>query len=660
MRSLLSPRRAALFGAASLLVSAARAEIVLPAVISNGMVLPRHRVVPLWGKATPNMPVTALTSWDGQATTVLADAQGNWRIEVPTLRAGGPYQISLTEPGHSVLLEDVMFGEVWLCSGQSNMEWHFEWIHDAYRASAAYAPERDQKASAAIRLFHVPRAMSATRGTRGEGAWKPCTGAALNEFSAVGYFFARSLVEELGVPVGLIGSYWGGTPVESWLSPEVAQGFPRHADAMRALAEANSDVGRQRHAARVDAWWKETIAAVEGGESPTTPDFDDSGWTAVQVPGNWERGPLGEMDGLVWHRRIVDVPAALGGRAMVLNLGPVDDDEVTYWNGERIGATAGWTVPRSYRLTAEQVKPGRNVVAVLVHDSGGGGGFHGDAASMTLVPERDGPAVSLAGEWRATRVGAPRNGLPAAPDASPSNPSVLYNAMIAPLEPYALSGVIWYQGESNRYDPALYRETFPALIQDWRTRFARPELPFLWAQIAPFGYGGGAYGAHATALLREAQDLTMALPATAQVVLTDIGDVRDIHPKDKWTVGARLARAALVKAYGHDLDPYGPRYASHEVEGGALRVRFTSAEGGLVAKGDTLTWFHVAGADKKFVMATARIDGDSVLVSSPEVTAPVAVRFGWSDVAEPNLFDTDGLPAAPFRTDDWDDVTIRG
>jgi len=306
------------------------------------------------------------------------------------------------------------------------------------------------------------------------------------------------------------------------------------------------------------------------------------------------------------------------------------------------------------------VKAGRNVLTVAVHDSGGAGGFHSAAEELWVGPISNELHTSLAGEWRALRVDAPKTGYPRSGGVAASTPSALFNAMIAPLRPFRFSGVIWYQGESNRYDPALYRATFPALIADWRTAFETPELPFLWAQIAPFNYGEDAPGAHATALLREAQDLTLALPRTGQAILSDVGDVRDIHPQDKATVGARLARLARAVVYREAIDANGPRYLSHEVVGSAVRVRFAHATGGLVARGDALTWFHVAGADRRFVPAVAVIDGESVLVSSPEVATPVAVRFGWSDVAEPNLFDVDGLPAAPFRTDTWDEVVIGG
>jgi len=266
----------------------------------------------------------------------------------------------------------------------------------------------------------------------------------------------------------------------------------------------------------------------------------------------------------------------------------------------------------------------------------------------------------LHGAWRVATAAAPKAPYPRPVEVGPGSPSALFHGMVAALAPFRFSGVIWYQGESNRYDPVLYRESFPALIEDWRAQFETADLPFLWAQIAPFDYGEGPRGAHRTALLREAQDLALAAPHTGQVILTDVGDVRDIHPLDKWTVGARLARQALARVYGAPLDPDGPRYAAHAVEAGAVRVRFSHAEGGLVARGAAPTWFFIAGEDRRFVRADARIEGDSVLVSSAEVPAPIAVRFGWSDVAEPNLFDHDGLPAAPFRTDDWDDVVIDG
>lgn len=648
---------------AALSFAPASAEVVLPAILGNGVVLKRDSSVPLWGTARPDMPVSIRVGWSQALLTTVADAKGRWRCEVSTGPAGGPYEVVVMDSDGPKVIQDVHLGEVWLCSGQSNMEWPLRSVLAAYRKSAAFDEALADGTSPRIRLFAVPRRIGATPFEDVDAAWRPCTAENSAEFSAVAYFFACALEAQLGVPVGLVGSNWGGTPVEAWVSAATIGRFPRHRAELDTLASGDTQEGKRRLAEATIRWWSEATTLTPTSLTFAELDFDDSRWQALQVPGAWEHGPLGDFDGIVWHRMAIDVPAELAGQAGVLSLGPVDDDDKTLWNGMWIGATGGWTVERLYAVPAELVRAGRNVITVAVHDSGGAGGFHGSPEQLYVEFAREGrepQRIALAGAWRATAVAAPKASYPRSSSLSPSTPTSLYNGLIAPLRPFRFSGAIWYQGESNRYDPALYRETFPALIDDWRAHFETPELPFLWAQIAPFHYGEGPRGAHATALLREAQDRTLALPHTGQAILSDVGDVRDIHPIDKWTVGERLARLALAGVYGVALDPNGPRYASHAVEGAAVRVTFAHADGGLVARGGDLTWFHVAGADKVFHAASARIDGTAVIVSSPSVPSPLAVRFGWSDVAEPNLFDTDGLPAAPFRTDDWDDVVIGG
>jgi sialate O-acetylesterase len=652
---------AALVCLAALSSASASAEVVLPAVLGDGVVLKRSSSVPLWGTARPDLPVSIRIGWSDALLTTVADATGRWRCEVPTGPAGGPYEIVVMDSDGPQVIRDVHLGEVWLCSGQSNMEWPLSAVLEAYKKSSAFDEAHADGASPRIRLFAVPRRMSLEPLEDVNATWRPCTLADSAEFSAVAYFFACALEARLGVPIGLVGASWGGTPVEAWVSAPTIERFPRHSADLAALANANTQEGKHRLAEATIRWWEAATALTPESTVYGEMELDDSRWQVLNVPGAWEHGPLGDYDGIVWHRRVVDVPAELAWQTGVLSLGPIDDDDKTLWNGQWIGATGGHTIERRYAIPGELVQAGRNVIAIAVHDSGGAGGFHGDAEQLYVELTRDGQAplrIALDGAWRAAAVAAPKTRYPRSRAMSPSTPTVLYNGLIAPLAPFRFSGAIWYQGESNRYDPVLYRETFPALIDDWRAHFEFPELPFLWAQIAPFDYGEGARGGHSTALLRDAQDRTLALPHTGQSILSDVGDLKDIHPIDKWTVGERLARLALAGVYGVALDPNGPRVASHAVEGSKVRVTFAHADGGLVARGEKLNWFHVAGADKMFHAASAVIDGTSVIVSCPEVVAPVAVRFGWSDVAEPNLFDTDGLPAAPFRTDDWDDVVI--
>jgi len=644
--------------------SATRAELRLPALFANDMVLPRERTVPVWGHAAPGASVTVSTSANDAASTVIASSDGAWRAEVMTGPAGGPHTLTIQSGQDRRELSGVLFGEVWLCSGQSNMEWPYNAIRKEYAGSAAFDERVARGNAPLVRLFHVPRTLSATPADDVRAVWRACSPESIRSFSAIGYFFAQELAATLDVPVGIVGSAWGGTPIESWTSGPVIERFEAFRAQVAAL-RAGAEPEREQRAREAGLrWWQEVDRKHAASAKYGSVDFDDSQWTEVEVPGTFEQGPLGNFDGVVWFRRDVDVPAAWAGQDLQLDLGAIDDDERTMWNGVTVGASGGYNVARTYTVPGAEVRAGRNVLAVCVHDSGGAGGFTAKANVLRVAPAV-GSAVplGLAGKWRAQAL---EGGLTALPGAYPraatpdqSTPSILYNGMIAPLQPFPFAGVLWYQGESNINGAVLYRDTFQALILDWRAGFNAPALPFLWAQIAPFDYKGGPRKAHATALLREAQDGALRLPHTGQVILTDLGDLADIHPDNKWTVAQRFVQLALERVYGREVPADSPRYASHSIEGGVVRVSFEHAEGGLTARDDAPNWFHVAGADRRFVPAVARIEGATVLMSSPEVPSPRAVRFGWSDVAVPNLFGASDLPLAPFRTDDWDIVVIE-
>ena len=628
-----------------------RGEVWLPAVIGDNMVLPRESEAALWGRARPGERVVARAEW-GEGAEAVADERGRWRVALSTPGAGGPYSITVSGDT-TVTLSNVLIGEVWLCSGQSNMEWPVRRADDADReiASAGFP---------SIRLFTAPNTPSLHPRIDGGGEWVECTPDTIGGFSAVGYFFGRTLHGELDVPIGLISADWGGTVVEAWMSEAALSSFPEFESSLE-TARILRDPNRRGEYVnkRTGAWWDrlDELGPDAPGAGWTSAGYGDGHWKTMRLPATWESQGLEGFDGIVRFRRLIDLPTAWDGRAAFLELGPVDDRDDAWVNGVRVGGMrqAGrWNVPRRYEVPAGVLHPGSNVIAVRVLDTGGAGGINGRPGQMVLTPAGDdGPEpVFLAGEWRYL-AGTPASSLPAMPTSGVgrNTPTALYNGMISPLIPFSLRGVIWYQGESNRDRPAQYGRLFPAMIEQWRGDWGRGDFPFYFVQIAPFRYRDDA---GQVAELREAQLMTLDTANTGMVVTTDIGNPTDIHPRNKQEVGRRLALWALAGTYGRaEVVPSGPIYRSMTIEGDSIRVSFDHVGGGLVGRGETLTHFQIAGRNRQFHDARAVVDGETVVVSSQDVPDPVAVRFGWEAAPEPNLFNAAALPASPFRTDDW-------
>ncbi|MDZ7374368.1 MAG: hypothetical protein ONB23_10415 [candidate division KSB1 bacterium] len=645
-----------------------------PSIFGTNMVLQRQVPLRIWGWGTPGRTVTVTLAGQRAKTRVAPD--GSWSVTLKPLEAGGPHQAVVTDGLDTLRWENVLVGEVWLCSGQSNMEMPLAgWpprdtlLNSAEEIRAAHFPS--------IRLFKVPRKVAAEPQPDCSGQWVPCEPEAAANFSAAAYFFGRELYRKLNVPIGLVESTWGGTPAEAWTSREALAEFPEFAEILQnfeKLAETTREL---------QAWLtrfpsidlgsideKRFWAGYEHGDprlaSPETPD---STWLALQVPQAWERTSLGEFDGIVWFRKWVELPASWSGTDLTLSLGPIDDMDRVYFNGEKIGGyeqPGYWSVERTFTVPSRLVRAGRNLIAVRVIDLRGGGGIYGRPEQLYLSPTgKPEERISLAGSWQVLPVAEIQGSRlflyqddksygerPRLPIAFGSRtPAVLYNGMIHPLVGYGIRGVIWYQGESNVGRAEQYARLFPAMIRDWRSRWGLGNFPFYFVQIAPYNYGNGL-----SPFLREAQLLTYRrVENTGIVVTTDISDPSTIHPANKQEVGRRLALWALAKTYGfRDLIPSGPLYREMKLEGSRVRLFFDFVGSALVARGDKLMGFEIAGPDRVFRPAMARIEGLTVVVWHPEVPEPAAVRFGWSDTAQPNLFNSEGLPASPFRTDNWE------
>ena len=628
---------------------AARADDPKPflsSLFTDNMVLQRGIPDAVWGWTTPGRAVTV--SLGGKTARAVAGPDGKWTARIGPFKEGGPYTLTVSGP-QSVTLSNVLVGDVWLCSGQSNMEFGLGNGLDADKETAAADYPN-------IRLLLIDHQIAASpQQTVTGGPWAVCTPQSVrkggwNGFSAVGYFFGRDLYQSQHVPIGLIESNWGGTPAEAWTSAQALRNKVPDFDPQLAQLDADrADTTSQ--AQRTAGWYTKNDPGTPGNWQAGT--LDDAAWKTMTLPQLFQDAgdpQLAGINGVVWFRRTFDLPTGDAGKGAVLHL-LADDSDTTWINGTLVGATDGYNTPRAYPVPVGLLKPTGNVVAVRVLDTGAKGGIWGDPAGLNLnVP--GGVPVPLTGPWR-YHLGVPltqASPLPVSVAGNPNFPTTLYNGMIAPLIPDGIKGALWYQGEANAGNAAQYRALLPAMIGDWRARFGQGDFPFLIVQLAGFAPGGDAW-----ADLRQAQWLTARnVPAAGIATAIDLADAdpNEIHPKNKQEVGRRLALVAEAKVYGTNVEYSGPVYKSMAVSGNAIRLTFDHLGGGLAAKDDKpLTSFTVAGTDGKFVPADAKIDGDAVVVSSPQVPAPAAVRYAWTGDPVCSLYNKAGLPAFPFDTD---------
>lgn len=651
-----------------------KGNLKLHQLFSDHMVLQQNEEVAWWGHYMPQGNVTVRGSWGGEATA-MADDQGNWKLNLTTPAAGGPFEVTVVTRDTTAVLHDVLVGEVWLASGQSNMEMPLKgWPpNDPIDNSQREIAEADY---GSIRMFTVARNAAKMPVYEVSGSWMVCSPSNAPDFSATAYFFARRLYKELKVPVGVIHSSWGGTPAESWTSTPQLKTLEDFKEVLDKLA-SQADAGSQQ------AWfsqWK-TLQPQQSSndinwsslefddQMASQPDSDDSKWLTLELPALWEYAgvqPVKDFDGVIWFRKEIVLDRIEGD--YTLSLGAIDDMDMTYLNGQQIGEMVGtgkYNVDRSYAVPQSLLKPGKNMLAIKVIDTGGGGGFSGKADQMTLQPA-SGTPVSLSGPWKYMPVAEifdgqvyiyglegldflkrPSNIV----KFTPNTPTALYNGMVHPLVPFTIKGAIWYQGESNVGRAQQYQKLFPAMITDWRQQWGK-DFPFYFVQIAPFRYNGNNDpGSDQSQLLRDAQRLSLTEANTGMVVTMDIGNFTNIHPANKQDVGSRLAGLALAQDYGKNLVPSGPLYKSQEKSAKALIIDFDFKGSGLAAKNQELTGFEIAGSDKKYVPATATIVDDRVELSAPGVINPQYARYAWSDNGEASLFNNEGLPASSFTTE---------
>jgi len=648
------------FSLFALSVNYSEAKVTLPSVFSDNMIFQQKTNSAVWGKTNPGKKVTVSGTWNGKKYTTIADDQGNWKVNVLTPSFGGPYEVNIND-GDLTVLRNVLIGEVWVCSGQSNMEMPLA----GWGQIDNYQKEISEGTYPQIRLLqavHVTSNKSLENAEVTNGGWQPCRPETVKDFSSTAYFFAREIYQKTKVPIGLIHTSWGGTIAEAWTSAGTLKQLPDFAQAAEEIKNT-SEQTKEDYAKRVQDW--EVLALTkDAGYNQNKPvwatnDFDASSWKSMSLPVLWEKSALPDFDGAVWFRKKIMIPAEWAGKDLKLNLGAIDDDDVTWFNGAVVGKTSGYTLLRKYIIPGSLVKTGENIITVRVFDGAGGGGIYGDVNDLSLAPE-GGKAISLAGDWQ-YEVGAANRDFPTRPATidGPNRPTVLYNAMIHPFIQFAVKGFIWYQGESNAGRAYQYRELFPAMIKDWRKSWGGDDKPFYFVQLANFTKIVPTPAESDWAELREAQLKTLALPNTGMAVTIDVGNAEDIHPKNKQDVGKRLAYIALAKTYGVKVPFTGPVFKSQKVEGSKIKISFSGAEGGLKTKNNApVIGFAIAGADKKYHWAKAVIVGNQLIVSSDEVPNPVAVRYAWANNPVSNLVNGAGLPASPFRTDNWKGITF--
>ena len=642
-----------LFTVLAALAFNSRAEVRLPKIFSSNMVLQQGIEIPVWGWADAGERITVV--FNKATVRARAGSDGKWQATLPVQNAGGPYTMTIRGK-NTIVLDNVMIGEVWICSGQSNMEWRVDQSNNAAEevAAAGYP---------AIRLFTVPKAVAQfPQDDLGSGEWVECSPETVAGFSAVGYFFGRNLHREMDVPVGLIHTSWGGTVAETWISPRTISNDNDFKPKLVELQQMDLESYRRAKMEQVKEILGGEIPREDKGMNGNEPvwaglDYNDQNWKSIKTPMYWEEQGYIDIDGIGWYRKDIRLNEEQTNANLTLHLGKIDDSDITFFNGIEIGKTEGkYDHERVYTIDRKYLRPGKNVIAVRVHDTGGNGGIWGNPENQFLAIGSEQEDISGDWKFRISRAEV------AAVNVGPNSyPTLLFNAMIKPLVPYGIRGAIWYQGESNAGRAQQYRRVFPSLINDWRQHWNQGDFPFLFVSLANFTEAPEQPGESDWAELREAQTMTLSLPNTGMALAIDIGEAGDIHPRNKQDVGDRLALNALRIAYGKDVVNSGPMFSSVDFTDDRAVISFTEIGSGLKVNDryGYLKGFAVAGADRKFFWAKAELlDENKVIVYSDDVPNPVAVRYGWANNPDDlNLYNMEGLPANPFRTDNWPGIT---
>ncbi len=621
----------------------AMAQVRLPRIVRDSMVLQRDATIRVWGWASPNENVTVKINGKMYKTKTAADS--SWQVSIAPLKAGGPYTMKIN--GRNTLqITNILAGDVWVCSGQSNM------VHQMKLHDVLYEKEIADAHYPQIRHFWIPT-MTELRGPRNDlpaGNWKEANPTDVRDFSAVAYFFAKQLYDKYKIPIGLINASVGGTPIEAWTSEE----------GLKEFSAIQSTIAKNKDTAYVNEFSR--AAALAGSIRPKPSDkgltgsipwydlsYKPAGWRTITVPGYWEDQGIRDLNGVVWYRREIEIPESMAGKAARVFLGRIVDADALYINGTQVGNTGYQYPQRRYNVPANLLKAGKNLFVVRVVNNANKGGFVPDKPYYIFA---DGDTVDLKGDWH-YKVGEVYEPKPAAPGFSAqSQPTALYNAMVAPLVNYTVKGFLWYQGEANAWRPQEYAYLQPAQIVDWRNKWKLGDLPFLYVQLPGFMDMNYLPAESQWAILRESQLSALSVSNTGMAVAIDLGEWNDIHPDNKKAVGDRLALLARKKVYGENIVAESPIMETATLDGNKIIISFNNAGAGLITSdNEEPRGFAIAADDKKFVWARAVISGNKITVWSDQVKNPKYVRYGWADYPDVNTYNKEGLPVSPFRTD---------
>lgn len=630
------------------------AQVKLPHAISSNMVVQRDAPVKIWGTAHKREKITV--SFNGQTIKTKANRKGNWQVVFNDMEAGGPFAMTI-QGKNKIELENILIGDVWVCSGQSNMEMS---VANSNNADAEIATANYDN----IRLFTVSRKISSSPlADTEESTWLACSSENIAKFSAVAYYFAKKLQNEVDVPIGLVHTSWGGTGIETWTSMEgltSMKGFAGGLESLKSFDPITYANDRKEKLLAITGPLPEKDLGMKDKDALwANPNHDFSTWKTMKLPDHWENNGLIDLNGVLWFKTVFELDENEANNPLILNLARIDDSDDTYINGIRVGGMIEkYDEPRVYPVKTGIAKVGKNILVVRVEDILYGGGFKSDGKDFFINTSKQ--DIQLSGLWK-YKIG--KGTIETRSGGNPNlMPSLLFNGMISPILPMTIKGVIWYQGEHNAGRAYQYRKLFPNMIQDWRKHFNQGDFPFLFVQLANFYKAEDKPVESEWAELREAQSMTLGNTSnTGMAVIIDVGNADDIHPKNKQDVGKRLALAALKKVYGQGVYT-SPTYESMQIDGNVVRIKFKETGKGLVVKNNYgyVNGFTVAGADKKFHWAKATIENENtVVISCDAVAEPIAVRYAWANNPhDVNLYNSEGLPADPFRTDDWPGLTI--
>ncbi len=656
----------------------AEQKIQLGVLFQQGAVFQQNKDIPVWGKAEPKRMLSG--EFAGQKVCTKSNASGEFMLRFAPVKAGGPYTLTVTDSKtkKSVTVKDILVGEVWLASGQSNMEYALgsDWAFPVKLRNNPNSLARQQQKEfcagiqnpSMMRYFKVPHNCTGVRETTVPGQWKYVNAQNAAELSAAAAWFGKAIQEKLNVPVGIIVAAWGGTRVEPWISRERLLSDPDTAPMIREADIALRDPAVWNRSRRKNDQknWKKDPGNKGFALGFAKADFNDSVWKNMVVPGSWIVQKI-SGNGAVWVRKEINLPAEWAGKELLLETGGIDKHDITYFNGTEVGRTGKdfetkyWDQKRKYTIPGKLVKAGKNVIAIRAFSFINDGSMYGYKEDYKLSLKSGRKPVSLSGIWKAypeVNFGILSPKSAGYNPASANTPGILFDGMINPLIPYAIRGAIWYQGESNAgnlYNAIAYQNRLGLLIKDWRFRWGVGEFPFIQVQLAYYDRmnENNFFARSPWSYLRDSQrQLCETMSNVFMATAIDKGDRLDIHPQDKKTVGNRLAYNALHHVYGFsEIVPSGPMYQSHSVEGNKVRITFRYGDG-LKLKGDFRKSFYIGGNNGVFYPADKiEIERNTVVVSSKDVPVPASVRYAWAQAPESVLYNKADLPASPFRTD---------